>query len=103
MQALYSLSKADFIIILLCNFPDFQKGHPCFISAQKMCAILNGLLIDNLIVFKSILFMPVSLEFVEALQSVSKDQPCDVIKMREIRGEVGKETPKKDMDNPLFL
>ena len=23
--------------------------------------------------------------------------------MREMRGEVGKKTPEKDMDNPLFL
>ena len=26
-----------------------------------------------------------------------------VIKMREMRGEVGKKTPKKMMDNPSFL
>ena len=38
----------------------------------------------------------------EALQSVSKNQPCDVIKMRD-EGEVGKKTPKKDMVNPSFL
>ena len=31
-------------------------------------------------------------------QSVSK-----IIKMREMRGEVGKKTPKKDMDNHSFL
>ena len=30
----------------------------------------------------------------EALQSISKDQPCDVIKLR-MRKEVGKETPEK--------
>ena len=30
-------------------------------------------------------------------------QPCDVIKMRVIRGEVGKKTPKIKMDNPKFL
>ena len=29
-----------------------------------------------------------------------KNQPHDVIKMWEMRGEVGKKTPKKDMDNP---
>ena len=28
---------------------------------------------------------------------------CDVIKMREMRGKVGKKTPVKEMDNPLFL
>ena len=28
---------------------------------------------------------------------------CDVIKMREMRGEVGKKTPEKEMENPLFL
>ena len=28
---------------------------------------------------------------------------CDVIKMRDMRGEVGKKTHKKEMDNPLFL
>ena len=32
-----------------------------------------------------------------------KNLLCDIIKMREIRGEEGKETPKKEMDNPLFL
>ena len=32
-----------------------------------------------------------------------KNQPCDVIEMREMRGEVGKKTHKKEMDNPLFL
>ena len=32
-----------------------------------------------------------------------KNQPCDVIKIREIRGEVEKKTSKKDMDNPSFL
>ena len=26
----------------------------------------------------------------------------DVIKMREMRGEMGKKTPKKEMDNPSF-
>ena len=26
-----------------------------------------------------------------------KNQPCEVIKMREMRGEVGKKTPKKEM------
>ena len=33
----------------------------------------------------------------------SKNQPCNVIEMREMRGEVGKKTHKKDMDNPSFL
>ena len=28
-------------------------------------------------------------------QSVIKNQPCDVIKMREMRGELGKKIPKK--------
>ena len=32
-----------------------------------------------------------------------KNQPCDVIKIREMRGEVGKKTPKKEMENPSFL
>ncbi len=32
-----------------------------------------------------------------------KNQPCDVIKMREVRREVGKKTPKKEVDNPSFL
>ena len=32
-----------------------------------------------------------------------KNQPCDVIKMREMRGEVGKKPLKKEMDNPSFL
>ena len=36
-------------------------------------------------------------------KSVSKNQPCDVIKMREVRGEVGKRTPKKEMNNPSFV
>ena len=30
-----------------------------------------------------------------------KNQPCDV--MREMRGEGGKKTPKKEMDNPSIL
>ena len=29
-----------------------------------------------------------------------KNQPCNVIKMMKMRGEVEKKTPKKDMDNP---
>ena len=32
-----------------------------------------------------------------------KNQLCDVIIMREMRGEVGKKTLKKWMDNPSFL
>ena len=32
-----------------------------------------------------------------------KNQPSDVLKMREMRGELGKKTPKKEMDNPSFL
>ena len=32
-----------------------------------------------------------------------KNQPCDVIKMWEMRGGVGKKTPKIEMDNPSFL
>ena len=34
---------------------------------------------------------------------VSKKISCDVIKMRDERGEVGKETYKIEMDNPSFL
>ena len=30
------------------------------------------------------------------------NQTCDVIKMREMRGEIGKKTPKKEMDSPSF-
>ena len=36
-------------------------------------------------------------------QSVSKISHVDVIKMREMRGEVGKKTSEKEMDNPSFL
>ena len=32
-----------------------------------------------------------------------KNQPCDIIKIREMRGEVRKNAPKKEMDNPSFL
>ena len=32
-----------------------------------------------------------------------KNQPYDVIKLRERRREVGKKTPKMEMDNPPFL
>ena len=32
-----------------------------------------------------------------------KNQPCDVIKMREMIGEVVKKTPKKEIDNYSFL
>ena len=32
-----------------------------------------------------------------------KNDPCDVIKIREMRGEVGKKTPKKEIDNPSFF
>ena len=32
-----------------------------------------------------------------------KNKPCDVKKMRKMRGKVEKETPKKEMDNPSFL
>ena len=32
-----------------------------------------------------------------------KNQPCDVLKMRQMRGGVGKKSPKTEMDNPLFL
>ena len=35
-------------------------------------------------------------------QSVSKIKKSDVIKMREIRGKVGKKTPKKETDIPSF-
>ena len=31
-----------------------------------------------------------------------KNDPCRN-KMREVRGDVGKKTPKKEMVNPLFL
>ena len=37
------------------------------------------------------------------VSKLCKNDPCDVIKMKEIRGEVGKKTPKKEMDNPSFL
>ena len=32
-----------------------------------------------------------------------KNQPCDVIKRREMKGEMEKKTPKKKMDNSIFL
>ena len=32
-----------------------------------------------------------------------KNQPCDVIEMSEMRGEVEKKNPKKDMDNHSIL
>ena len=31
-----------------------------------------------------------------------KNQPCDVINMREMRGKVGKKAPQKEIDNPSF-
>ena len=34
---------------------------------------------------------------------MEKFAQCDDIKMRDIRGEVGKKPPKKEMDNHLFL
>ena len=37
------------------------------------------------------------------LQNCVKNDPCDVIKMRELRGEVGKKTYKKEMDGHSFL
>ena len=37
------------------------------------------------------------------LNQVDKNQPCYIIKMREMRGEVGKKPLKKEIDNPLFL
>ena len=36
-------------------------------------------------------------------QSISKNQPYNVITMGEMRGEVDKKTPKKDVDNPSLL
>ena len=41
--------------------------------------------------------------FVHKFTKCLKIQPCDVIQMREMRGEEGKKTPKKEMDNPSFL
>ena len=35
-------------------------------------------------------------------QNCVKNDQCDVIKMREMRGEVRTKTPKKVMDNPSF-
>ena len=32
-----------------------------------------------------------------------KNQPCNVIQMSKMREEVGKKTPKNEMDNPSFL
>ena len=32
-----------------------------------------------------------------------KNDPCDVIKIREMRVEEGEKTPKKEMDIPSFL
>ena len=31
-----------------------------------------------------------------------KNKPCDVIRIREIREEVGMKTPKKTLDNPFI-
>ena len=31
-----------------------------------------------------------------------ENQPCDFIKMRKMRGEVGKKSTKKEMDNSSF-
>ena len=36
-------------------------------------------------------------------QIMSKNEPCDVMKMMEMRREVRKKTNKKEMDNPSFL
>ena len=38
-----------------------------------------------------------------SLNVAGQNQPCDVIKMGEKRGEVVKKTPTKEMDNPSFL
>ena len=32
-----------------------------------------------------------------------QNQPCDDLKIREMRGELEKKTLKKEMENPLFL
>ena len=37
------------------------------------------------------------------VDKVSQKQPCDVIKMRKMKGEVGKKPPKKEMVNHSFL
>ena len=37
------------------------------------------------------------------LQNCVKNDTCDVIKMRKMRGEVGKKTSKKEMENPSYL
>ena len=42
-------------------------------------------------------------DFFRNLTKCLKNQPRDVIKIREMRGEVGKKTLKNEMDNPLFL
>ena len=45
----------------------------------------------------------IKIDFENFSMECLKNQPCDVIKMNEMRGEVGKKTPKKEMDNPTFL
>ena len=32
-----------------------------------------------------------------------RNESCDVMKIREMKGEVGKKPPKKEMNNPSFL
>ena len=49
-------------------------------------------------------FVPFStLFFVNILPNLSYFDSCDVIKMREIRGEVGKKTPDKNGESHIFM
>ena len=50
---------------------------------------------------REILKKPYYLILLDTLYVAGKS--VSIIKIREIRGEVGKKTPKKDMDNHSFL
>ena len=43
------------------------------------------------------------LNIITFVVAVTVNQQCDVIKMREMKGEVEKKTHKKEMDKPSFL
>ena len=47
-------------------------------------------------------FMVTYICFAEFRPNCVKNDPCDVNEIREMRGEVGKKTPQKKMDNTSF-
>ena len=71
------------------------------VSDMKICNVKTRDCTLRALFLKTVVYLTDLPQIMKSLQrnKCLKNKPCDVVKLREMRGEEGKKTPKKEMDN----